>query len=169
MFSSRRALFREILLVFGWLAVALLLLTLLTYSPSDPAWSVASGEDAAGGEIQNRFGAAGAHIADILLSALGYSSYLLCLAACVALHSALRPARGAAAERLGGWWCALGLLLLMLSSAALENIRFAEYANERWGAPTFSGNRSKRSPAGCALSPSVTRPKAASRNGTTTF
>ncbi|MGI9298094.1 MAG: DNA translocase FtsK [Gammaproteobacteria bacterium] len=128
MFSPhRRILFREILLVFGWLAVALLLVTLLTYSPEDPAWSAARGDDAER-EIQNRFGAAGARLADILLSTLGYSSYLLCLIVFVALHAVLRPAARDGAERLGGWWCALGLLLFMLSSSALENIRFAEYA-----------------------------------------
>lgn len=129
MFSPhRRILFREILLVFGWLAVALLLITLLTYSPEDPAWSAVRGDEAER-EIQNRFGAAGARLADILLSALGYSAYLLCLIVFIALHSVLRPASRAGAERLGGWWCALGLLLFMLSSAALENIRFAEYAD----------------------------------------
>ena len=123
----RRIVFREILLVFGWLLAALLLITLLTYAQEDPAWSSVRGGDAER-EVQNRFGAAGAHIADILLSALGWSAYLLCLAVFVALHAALRPAARSGAERLGGWWCALGLLLFILSSAALENMRFAAYS-----------------------------------------
>ena len=127
MFSrDRRRLVREIALVFGWAAVALLAVALFTYSPEDPAWSFSDGRGGADAEIQNRFGVAGAYIADILISALGRSSYLLCLIALVALHSVFSPAAPKAGlDRLNGYWAAAGVLLFILSSAALENIRFA--------------------------------------------
>ncbi len=119
---------REIALVFGWTAAGLLAVTLLTYSPQDPAWSFSDFRaDDAEAEVQNSFGVAGAYLADILISALGRSSYLLCLIAFVALHSlfAERPAR-ADIDRLNGYWCAVGVLLFILSSAALEKLRFAQ-------------------------------------------
>lgn len=122
---NRRILFREILLVFGWLLVGLLLITLASYSPSDPGWSAEGVED---GEVQNRFGVVGAYIADALLSTLGYSAYLLCVIALVALHALVNPSGRVSNERLGGYWSAVGLLLFILSSAALENIRFAAHA-----------------------------------------
>ena len=127
MFSrDRRHLAREIALVFGWAAVALLAVTLLTYSPEDPAWSFSGGrDDDADAQVKNSFGIAGAYIADILISALGRSSYLLCFIAFVALHSVFAPAKRTDIDRLNGYWAAAGVLLFILSSAALENIRFA--------------------------------------------
>ena len=121
---------RESALVFGWLTAILLLITLLSYSPDDPAWSFIGGDgDNNVGDIHNRLGVVGAHIADILLSAFGYSAYLLCLIALLALHAIIYPLARTDVDRLGGHWCAVGLLIFILSSAALENIRFTAYAH----------------------------------------
>ena len=114
---------REIALVTSWFIIGLLALTLTTYTPSDPSWSVSvSGED-----TQNWGGVVGAHAADVLLSLLGYSAYLLCLIAVIAIHAILRRPIKTADGRLSWHWCVLGVLLFILSSAALENLRF-DYA-----------------------------------------
>ncbi|MGU9951695.1 MAG: DNA translocase FtsK [Gammaproteobacteria bacterium WSBS_2016_MAG_OTU1] len=127
---SRGRLTREIVLVLGWTSIALLAITLFTYTPSDPGWSsTSSQDDGANIEIQNLFGIVGAYIADILLSFLGRSSYLLCVIAFIALHALLRPSRiESNSEQLSGHWCAIGVVLFILSSASLEHLRFAQNA-----------------------------------------
>ncbi len=127
MFSNRRTLFHETFLVFGGLLTALLFLMLLTYSPNDPAWTSLQSADTET-KIQNRLGMVGAYVADILFAMLGNSSYLLCIIIFIALRGTLSSA--GKGERIGGWWCALGLLLFILSSAALERIRFSAFAVE---------------------------------------
>lgn len=124
----RHALLRESALVFGWLLATLLFITLLSYAPDDPAWSFIGDETPDSGETHNRLGIVGAHIADILLSAFGYSAYLLCIVALLALHALIYPLARVDGDKLGAHWCAVGLLIFILSSAALENIRFAAYA-----------------------------------------
>jgi S-DNA-T family DNA segregation ATPase FtsK/SpoIIIE len=61
----------------GLIAIILLaifmMLSLVSYHPSDPGWS----QTAWGGEISNAAGPAGAWLADILLFVFGFSAYLL--------------------------------------------------------------------------------------------
>ena len=64
---------REIALV-AVLAVAVyLLLSIGSYSPDDPAWTVAGSDR----EVTNQFGQSGAYTADAMLFAFGWSAYLL--------------------------------------------------------------------------------------------
>ena len=119
-----RRLMREIIFVFGYLLITLLLITLFTYSPDDPGWSVADGNR---DTIHNQFGIVGAYIADVLLASLGYSAFMLCLIGLISLHALLRPATRAYVEKLGGYWFALGWVLFILSSSSLERLRFSQY------------------------------------------
>ena len=126
MFNHHRGpLLREIALVLGWLAVALLGLTLFSYSPDDPGWSSIGEPREDRPDTGNWLGLAGAYLADVLLSLLGRSAYLLCAVAFVALHALLRP-RKIDSEHLGGHWCLVGVLLFIFSAAALENLRFTQ-------------------------------------------
>ena len=64
---------REIALVVVLAVVAYLLLSIGSYSPHDPAWSVAGSNLV----VSNHFGRWGAYTADLMLLVLGWSAYLL--------------------------------------------------------------------------------------------
>ncbi len=116
----------EFSLLLGGGALMLALLALLSYSPSDPAWST-SGQQASA--IHNWVGRLGAWIADLGYFALGYSVWW-CWAAglrawMVGFSRWLRSAGWGSAGRqrmtprtLWGFW--LGLVLLLASSCTLE-------------------------------------------------
>ncbi|MDM5147585.1 DNA translocase FtsK 4TM domain-containing protein [Candidatus Persebacteraceae bacterium Df01] len=114
---------REIILIAGCFGIGLLFVTLFSYSPDDPAWSASGGDS---DTILNWGGLVGAYTADIALSVLGNSAYLLCAIAFAALYAALHPPL--IESRLAWHWCLLGIILFIISSAALENIRFVRYA-----------------------------------------
>ena len=67
---------QEIVLLIGGVALLLCLLALLSYQPSDPAWSTSGG----GLTVRNWIGRAGALLADLAYFGLGYSAWW-CLAA----------------------------------------------------------------------------------------
>ncbi|MCT7655408.1 DNA translocase FtsK 4TM domain-containing protein [Oceanimonas sp. NS1] len=70
--SGLQRLFEAGLIAIIVLAV-FMMLSLVSYHPSDPGWS----QTAWGGDIRNAAGPAGAWLADILLFAFGFSAYLL--------------------------------------------------------------------------------------------
>ena len=116
----------------------LLVLALLTHSAADPGFSTSG----AGAPVHNRAGAAGAWAADLALFLFGFSVWWLVLAAAARWVAALgdwlraeAPQAGSAASaaaakalateaRRARWveeaWFALGLVLLVCASAALE-------------------------------------------------
>ncbi len=70
--SGLQRLFEAGLIIIILLAI-FMMLSLVSYHPSDPGWS----QTAWGGDIRNAAGPAGAWLADILLFAFGFSAYLL--------------------------------------------------------------------------------------------
>lgn len=111
----------------GWI---LLSLSLLSYHKSDPSWS----SSGAGGAVANWVGMLGAWFSDIAYFLLGYSAlWLIPLGLYVVLrlwHGTQHGLPEADPEAAGGRWhrlrplaAAAGVLLLPLSSAALEATR----------------------------------------------
>jgi S-DNA-T family DNA segregation ATPase FtsK/SpoIIIE len=117
----------EIVLVIGFLALALWLLALLTYSQQDAAWS----SSGMGLPLANRAGRLGAWVADFSYFFAGFSIWW-CVAAFVrlwlsALAQRLRGDAGAHAAgsslvsgRGNRWTFGVGLVILVCASAALE-------------------------------------------------
>ncbi len=68
---------REALAIVSFLAALFLALSLLSYHPDDPCWSVTGTSP-----IQNWLGAWGAHVADLSLKFFGLHAYLLVLVLC---------------------------------------------------------------------------------------
>ncbi|PIT75560.1 DNA translocase FtsK [Limnohabitans sp. G3-2] len=117
---------QEIALLVGGAALLLCLLALLSYQPSDPAWSTSG----SGPAVRNWIGRAGALLADLAYFGLGYSAWW-CLAAAgrawlVGLARWLRGTRQDDAieaptpGRSGPWTFWLGLALLLCASTSLE-------------------------------------------------
>ena len=124
--STRTGLARfghEVSLIMGLLALVFLLLSLLSYSPQDPAWSTSGALD--GGWVHNWFGRSGAWLADTCYFGFGFSVWWLVLAAVSNwLGSLLRWTRGGVPpadplwlRRLRFWG---GLALLVVASTSLE-------------------------------------------------
>ncbi|MEE4109641.1 MAG: DNA translocase FtsK 4TM domain-containing protein, partial [Halieaceae bacterium] len=107
---------REGLLIAVAAACAYLLLSLASYSPADPGWS-ATGD---GAGVRNLGGPAGAWLADVCFSLVGYLAYLfpilLAYRAALLFTERERP-RMFSGERLA--IRALGLLLVMASGTAI--------------------------------------------------
>ena len=117
---------QEIVLLIGGAALLLCLLALLSYQPSDPAWSTSGN----GPVVRNWIGRAGALLADLAYFGLGYSVWW-CLAAAVRawLVGLARWMRGARSDdtidtsrpgRGGAWTFWLGLVLLLSASTSIE-------------------------------------------------
>ncbi|QKV54109.1 DNA translocase FtsK [Comamonas antarctica] len=124
--SSRTGLARfghEVSLIIGLLALVFLLLSLLSYSPQDAAWSTSGATQ--GPLVHNWVGRSGAWLADTCYFGFGFSIWWLVLAAVANwFASLLRWTRGGVApaeplwrRRLRFWG---GLALLLLASTALE-------------------------------------------------
>ncbi|PUE47485.1 cell division protein FtsK [Limnohabitans sp. 2KL-1] len=133
---------QEILLLLGAGLLLWLVLALWSYQPQDPAWSTSG----SGEVVRNWVGKWGAWVADLAYFLMGYSVWW-CLAAgfrvwLVALARWLRgvppkdahPERTAWQGRLWVFW--LGLLILMLSSCAMEWSRLHRLES---GLPGHSG------------------------------
>jgi len=123
-FGARFA--QEIALLVSGVVLLLCLLALLSYQPTDPAWTT-SGQ---GQTVRNWIGRAGAVMADLAFFCLGYSAWW-CLAAAgrAWLVGLARWMRGASNEEaplspsdgLGGAWTFwIGLALLLVASTSLE-------------------------------------------------
>jgi S-DNA-T family DNA segregation ATPase FtsK/SpoIIIE len=96
----------------------ILLLALLSYSPSDPAFSVAGGDDA----VTNRMGPAGAWFADLAFLLFGASAYLFPILVLIAGVFLFRgeelPERGPTI------WRGAGFLLALATSSGLATLHF---------------------------------------------
>lgn len=118
------ALLREI----WWLtAVALALylgMILVTYSPLDPGWSKSAETDT----IHNAGGHFGAWLADLLLYLFGLSAYgLIGLALFLVWWGYRRIGNPEAGHQHGPALTTLGFVMLLLSSSALESLRFHDH------------------------------------------
>ncbi len=111
-----------------WIVAGWLMLALVTYSPSDPglSWSSTSAET----QIANLGGLAGAMIADVGISALGFTSILLPIVIALAGVKWLRMLlKNQSARNYAFIFFVLGLLLALLSGSGLENL-YATYQTE---------------------------------------
>ena len=108
-----------------WFAVVALLaylaLALVSYHPGDPAWST-SGD---GSPVHNRAGTIGAWLADLVLFLFGASAWWFVAAGGAIVVASFRriadPDRESDHSRSLG---VLGFVLVLLSSAAIESLRF---------------------------------------------
>jgi S-DNA-T family DNA segregation ATPase FtsK/SpoIIIE len=115
----------EIGLAVGFVVLMLWLISLLSYSPQDPAWSTSG----TGMAVQNQVGRLGAWLADVSYFVLGFSVWW-CLAAAwriwlSLLARRLRGSSGAAAQGVtpvlrSTWLVVVGLMLLLCASTSLE-------------------------------------------------
>ena len=123
--------------VAGWAVALFALLALATFSPDD-SWWFSDTDARAQSETQNAGGRVGAQLSATLLAAFGWSAFVLCAALLLGWHvllSRVGDARSAWMQKVAGahgpaealaWgWTLLGIVLLMLSSSALEARRFA--------------------------------------------
>ncbi|HJR70997.1 MAG TPA: DNA translocase FtsK 4TM domain-containing protein, partial [Gammaproteobacteria bacterium] len=96
----------------------ILLLALLSYSPTDPAFSVAGGDEA----VTNRMGPAGAWFADIAFLLFGASAYLFPILVLITGVFLFRgeqvPVRGAMISR------SVGFVLAIATSSGLATLHF---------------------------------------------
>jgi S-DNA-T family DNA segregation ATPase FtsK/SpoIIIE len=96
----------------------ILLLALLSYSPSDPAFSVAGGDEA----VTNRMGPAGAWFADVAFLLFGASAYLFPI---LVLIGGVFLFRGEdLPERRPMFWRGAGFLLVIATSSGLATLHF---------------------------------------------
>jgi S-DNA-T family DNA segregation ATPase FtsK/SpoIIIE len=102
----------------GWLA-----LILATYRTSDPGWSYSG----AGTAIANKGGVAGAWLADLLLYLFGASAWWWAIAGVVLIVASYRRIGDPETESDHPFaFGALGFLLVLTSSCALEALRFTQ-------------------------------------------
>jgi len=126
---------RESLLILGVAIAVFLFIALLSFDPSDPAWSRA---DTARTEIHNAAGKAGAWFADVSLYLLGVVAYAVPL---LLLWGSWRLYR---AQGSGYHWLArlLGILLALASGTALATLHWPwSAADLPWGAGGLLGDR----------------------------
>ena len=97
----------------------ILLLALLSYSPGDPAFSVAGGSDT----IANRMGPAGAWFADVAFVLFGVSAYLFPILVVIAGVFLFRGEE--LPERAATIWRAIGFVSTIASSSGLATLHFA--------------------------------------------
>ena len=125
-------LLREVGLLLSSGVLAYLTLVLVTYHPSDPAWS----RQSVAQEAINAGGVVGAHISDVLLYLLGFSAWWIVLVGALLVirayrHTAQRLTENPKVVLL----VFFGFLLLVLSSAAFEGLRFHSALLELPGKP----------------------------------
>ena len=113
-------LLREVGLLLSSGVLAYLTLVLSTYEPLDPAWSRQSASE----EASNAGGVVGAHISDVLLYLFGISAWWIVLAGTLLVVRAYRQsARRITENPKVVTLVIIGLVLLVVSSAAFEGLR----------------------------------------------
>ena len=123
--SGLQRLFEAGLITIILLAI-FMMLSLVSYHPSDPGWSQTSW----GGEIRNAAGPAGAWLADILLFSFGFSAYVVPL--CMVLVGWLTLWRPRALSDICYLTLSLriiGFLMLLLSALALGSMNLGNLYN----------------------------------------
>jgi DNA segregation ATPase FtsK/SpoIIIE, S-DNA-T family len=124
---------REARWVLFALLAAWLSLVLVTWSPSDPAWSHSSSAEV----LSNKGGILGAYTADILLYLFGFSAWLLVIGLLNRvragwrrlMHHVTRDAPAEGLERVR-WEQGLGFVLLLAGAVGLESLRLASWGTE---------------------------------------
>jgi S-DNA-T family DNA segregation ATPase FtsK/SpoIIIE len=96
----------------------ILLLALLSFSPADPAFSVAGGDEA----VTNRMGPAGAWFADVAFLLFGASAYLFPILVLIAGVFLFRGDE--LPERRAAIWRGAGFLLAIATSSGLATLHF---------------------------------------------
>jgi S-DNA-T family DNA segregation ATPase FtsK/SpoIIIE len=96
----------------------ILLLALLSYSPIDPAFSVAGGD----GGVANRMGPAGAWFADVAFLLVGETAYLFPVLVLIAGVFLFRHEE--LPEKAATIWRAIGFLLTIATSSGLATLHF---------------------------------------------
>lgn len=114
-------LLREVGLLLSSGVLAYLTLVLSTYDSSDPAWSRQSASE----EASNAGGVVGAYISDVLLYLFGISAWWIVLAGTLLVVRAYRQsARRITENPKVVMLVTIGLILLVVSSAAFDGLRF---------------------------------------------
>jgi len=124
---------REARWVLFALLAAWLSLVLVTWAPSDPAWSHSSSAEV----LSNKGGILGAYTADILLYLFGFSAWLLVIGLLNRvragwrrlMHHVTRDAPAEGLERVH-WEQGLGFVLLLAGAVGLESLRLASWGTE---------------------------------------
>lgn len=118
----------EIVVLFSAFLAVYALLSLLTYTPTDPGWSNSGGNR----EIENVGGQFGANFSDMLLHGFGYVSFLVPIMILVLgvrfylnRHSAIEP------SYLSRVLVALGFLITVMGGCGLENLHFNHWAADK--------------------------------------
>ena len=96
----------------------ILLLALLSYSPADPAFTIAGGD----GVVTNRMGPAGAWFADVAFLLFGASAYLFPILVLIAGVFLFRGEE--LPERRQTFWRAIGFVLAIATSSGLATLHF---------------------------------------------
>lgn len=117
---------REAALILSLALAGYLLLSLLTYQPTDPGWSTTGMDDI----VANRGGIVGAWLADSLLYGFGFPAYLSPLM--LAFSGWLLFSWGKTADSEGAlhFWIikAIGLVMALAAASGLSTLSFAPYA-----------------------------------------
>ncbi len=95
-------------------------LILLTYDPADPGWSHVLEVE----RVQNAGGRVGAWVADLLLFLFGISAYWLVVLCLYGVISGYRRLEGVLTDRAVFIWSLSGFMVMLLSSSAIESLRF---------------------------------------------
>jgi len=108
----------DVLLILGFCFSLFLLLVLMTYHHSDPAWSTSG----VGSATLNAGGKVGAWVSDLLLSVFGYTAYLFPFLFAALIWYALKNNHSEKEEK--SWWSIkfLGFLLFVCSLAGLFSL-----------------------------------------------
>ena len=123
---------REVGLLLSSGVLAYLTLVLFTYNSFDPAWSRQSSAQ----EVINAGGVVGAHISDVLLYLFGFSTWWIVLVGTLLVIRAYRhTARRLTENPKVVLLVFFGFLLLVLSSAGFEGLRFHSALFELPGKP----------------------------------
>ena len=96
----------------------ILLLALLSYSPTDPAFTIAGGDEA----VTNRMGPAGAWFADVAFLLFGASAYLFPILVLIAGVFLFRGEE--LPERRQAMWRVIGFVLAIATSSGLATLHF---------------------------------------------
>lgn len=124
---------REARWVLFALLAAWLSMVLVTWAPTDPAWSHSSSAEV----LSNKGGILGAYTADILLYLFGFSSWLLVIGLLNRVRAGWRRlishvTRDAPADGLERvhWEQGVGFVLLLAGAVGLESLRLASWGTE---------------------------------------
>jgi len=123
---------REALLVFGLAVAAYIAMILLSYTRSDPAFNNTFEQE----DVENLGGVVGSHVSDLLLNGFGFTAFLIIpmiLLGCSLVYRG--HADGEARELSEHVSQAMGFVLFLLASSALETMRFYSHGFELPGPP----------------------------------